>query len=353
MGGFFSFGLRVLAVVLGAAALVWQPGPEWIERAYANGAYPAWQHVAFAVAQPVPWSLGDLAGLIGIVAILWRVVAFARSGKGKKTPRALGMMLLDVAAVVGIYAVWFEVSWGWNYARAPIEARVVFNPSQVTARAADLTRDRAIAEMNKLAAAAHLESESELDLPALQARWLEAVQRVGDRWQPQVGPPKPTLAGPFMEATGTSGFINPLTLNVQLAGDVLWFERPFALSHEWSHVAAYAREDEANYLAILTCIRSADPRVQYSGWLELFLYLPPKPHYKRRTFVPLVWADFDAMRKRDARHINVLLSHWTWNTYNAYLKTNHVASGVYNYNEVSRLVLGVPLDAQGLPVAKP
>ena len=36
-------------------------------------------------------------------------------------------------------------------------------------------------------------------------------------------------------------------------------ERPFDLAHEWSHDAAYAREDEANYLAIITCLRSADP----------------------------------------------------------------------------------------------
>jgi hypothetical protein len=71
-----------------------------------------------------------------------------------------------------------------------------------------------------------------------------------------VGTPKPTLTDPFMLATGTSGFINPLTLNVAIASDVLWFERPFNLAHEWSHVAAYAREDEANYLAIVTCLRS-------------------------------------------------------------------------------------------------
>jgi hypothetical protein len=352
MGGFFSFWLRVLAVVLGAAALLWQPAPEWIESVYANGAYPVWEHLAFGITHVLPWSLGDVAGLIGIVAIVWRIVRFARSGRGKKTPRSLALLALDVAAILGVYAIWFETSWGWNYARAPIEARVAFDPSQVTARAADLTRDRAIFEMNKLAAPAHALSGDAVDLDTLRSTWLEAVIRVGDRWEPEVGEPKPTLADPFMEATGTSGFINPLTLNVQLAGDVLWFERPFALSHEWSHVAAYAREDEANYLAILTCIRSADPRVQYSGWLELFLYLPPKAHYKRRTFVPLVWGDFDAMRKRDAHHINVLLSHWTWNTYNAYLKTNHVASGIYNYNEVSRLVLGVRVDKEGLPVAK-
>lgn len=89
MGGFFSFWLRVLAVVLGAAALLWQPGPEWIENAYANGAYPGWEHAAFAVTHLLPWSLGDVAALIGIVAIVWRIVQFARSGRGNKTPRAL------------------------------------------------------------------------------------------------------------------------------------------------------------------------------------------------------------------------------------------------------------------------
>jgi hypothetical protein len=352
MGGFFSFWLRVLAVVLGAAALLWQPGPEWIENAYANGAYPGWEHAAFAVTHLLPWSLGDVAALIGIVAIVWRIVQFARSGRGNKTPRALGLLALDVAAILGVYAIWFELSWGWNYARAPIEARVDFDQARVTARAADLTRDQAIANLNALAAPAHAASSDAVNLATLRSTWLPAVIRVGDRWEPEVGEPKPTIADPFMEATGTSGFINPLTLNVQLASDVLWFERPFALSHEWSHVAAYAREDEANYLAILTCIRSTDPRVQYSGWLELFLYLPPKAHYTRRTFDPLVWGDFEAMRRRDAHHINVLLSHWTWNTYNAYLKSNHIASGIYNYNEVSRLVLGVKVDSEGLPVAK-
>ena len=133
-----------------------------------------------------------------------------------------------------------------------------------------------MAEMNALAAAAHARAASPLDLTALQAAWLPTVQRAGDDWTPLVGAAKPTVADPFMLATGTSGFINPLTLNVALASDLLWFERPFDLAHEWSHDAAYAREDEANYLAILTCLRSPDPAVRYSGWFELFLYLPQR-----------------------------------------------------------------------------
>ncbi|MGA8098711.1 MAG: DUF3810 family protein, partial [Candidatus Cybelea sp.] len=210
----------------------------------------------------------------------------------------------------------------------------------------------AMAEMNALAAPAHARAELPLDLDELRAAWLPAVQRAGDDWTHSVGHAKPTIADPFMLATGTSGFINPLTLNVALASDLLWFERPFDIAHEWSHDAAYAREDEANYLAIVATLRSPDPVLQYSGWFELFLYLPQKRHYAHREFVPLVWQDFAALRKRDARHINAKLAHWSWRTYNVYLKSNRISSGIENYDEVTRLMLGAPLDAQGLPLAR-
>ncbi len=326
-----------------------QPHAAWIERSYANGAYPNWERVAFVVTHPLPWSLGDLAALAGLAAIAWQIVLFVR--RRRRRAAHLGALFLNCAVIAGAYALWFELSWGWNYARAPLETRVAFDASRVTPLHATALRRRAMAEMNALAAAAHARAASPLDLTALQAAWLPAVQRAGDDWTPLVGAAKPTVADPFMLATGTSGFINPLTLNVALASDLLWFERPFDLAHEWSHDAAYAREDEANYLAILTCLRSPNPAVRYSGWFELFLYLPQRS-YARREFVPLVWQDFAAMRKRNARHINVMLAHWSWRTYNVYLKSNRIASGIANYDEVTRLMLGVPLDSQALPVRR-
>ena len=327
-----------------------QPNAAWIERSYVNGTYPVWEGIAFTITSPFPWSLGDLAVLLGIAAIVWEIVLFARKRRRRRAD--LATVLLNCAAIAGIYAVWFEISWGWNYARAPLEARVRYDPARVTPANAEELRNRAMQRMNALAPIAHERAPLPLDLPGLKDAWLPAVQRAGSDWTPSVGAPKPTIFDPFMLATGTSGFINPLTLNVQLASDLLWFERPFDLAHEWSHDAAYAREDEANYLAIVTCLRSPDPAVQYSGWFELFLYLPQKRHYAHQEFGPLVWQDFAALRARNERHINVILAHWTWRTYNVYLKSNRIASGVENYNEVTRLILGVPLDTQGLPEAR-
>lgn len=328
-----------------------QPPAAWIERAYVNGVYPKWQHIAFGMTNPVPWSLGDIVVLAGVAVILVRIFEYAGLPVRFRRKELAGMVL-GCFAVLGFYALWFELGWAWNYARAPLETRVRFDKTRVTPAAAAALRERAMAQMNALAPAAHARAGESLDLDALHTAWLPAVQRAGNTWTPNAGEPKLTIADPFMVATGTSGFINPFTLNVQLASDLLWFERPFDLAHEWSHVAAYAREDEANYLAIVTCLRSQDPAVQYSGWFELFLYLPQKRHYAHSEFVPLVWKDFAALRKRDARHINVLLAHWSWRTYNVYLKSNRIAAGIANYDEVTRLMLGVPLDSAGLPLAR-
>ncbi len=41
------------------------------------------------------------------------------------------------------------------------------------------------------------------------------------------------------------------------------------VAHEWSHLAGYADESEANFVGWLVCMRGPAP-VQYSGWLSLY-----------------------------------------------------------------------------------
>jgi Protein of unknown function (DUF3810) len=351
LGGSFAFPLvPSIGVALGILTLLVPSNAQWVETVFANGIYPRWQHALFPLTNAMPWSLGDVALAIGFALLVWRVSFWFRKRTRMPLWRRMAFAALEVLGILGLYYFWFEASWGWNYNRAPIETRVEYHAAAVTPHAADALRKRAISEMNRLAPLAHARSGGTFDLDVLYDAWLPVVRAGGDSWSPITGEPKPTIFDPFMNATATSGFVNPLTLNVQLASDLLWFERPFSLAHEWSHVAAYAREDEANYIAIVTCTRSSDPVVAYSGWLELFLYLPPVAKYDKKTFVPFVWRDFAALRKRNAERVNARLASLSWHTYNSYLKSNHIASGVANYNEVTRLYLGIPLDSSGIPL---
>ena len=339
----FTLPLDLLVIVLGVIALRWHPSAEWVEHTFSNGYYPDWQHFWSSFTPWIPFSLGDVVVLVGVLGIIASLVVI----------RPFWRALLGAVALAAFYVLWFYGGWGFGYDRAPVEERTSYSADNVDPAAIDALRSRAISQMNRLAPISHrLHAGDQEDIDALRDAWTPVVQRLGNTWTPNVSAAKHTVGGWFMDKTGTSGFTNPFTLETQLAPDLLWFERPFSQAHEWSHVAGYNREDEANYIAVLTCLRDQDPVAQYSGWLELFLYLPPLKHYTHKMFVPEVWQDFNAIRVRNAHFVNLNLSRFSWHVYNSYLKSNHIASGVQNYDEVTKLMAGIPLDAQGLPVAK-
>ncbi|MFN2449128.1 MAG: DUF3810 family protein [Candidatus Baltobacteraceae bacterium] len=330
----------MLAGILAASV---RPSAKWVEQSFSNGYYPGWEHFWSSFTAVLPFALGDVIALAGIAAALGALLFV----------RPWWRALLGIAALAGCFVFWFYAGWGFGYDRAPLEARTAFSPDRVNDRTIDALRAQAATEVNLLAAPAHrANAAGAFDLQRLNTAWLPVAQRLGDAWTPHVAAAKPTLAGAFMDLNGTTGFTNPFSLETQLAPDLLWFERPFTQAHEWSHAAGFNREDEANYIGLLACLRDGDVVAQYSGWLELFLYLPRLQNYPHKMFTGQVWADFAALRKRNAHFVNLNFSRFSWHVYNSYLQSNHIASGVRNYDEVTRLLAGIPLDAAGLPATR-
>jgi len=159
--------------------------------------------------------------------------------------------------------------------------------------------------------------------------------------------PKRTLLDPYFVATGVSGMFFPYTFETYLASDVLWFEYPFDLTHEWGHLGGIARESDANFVGAVGTLESEDPILRYSGLLIVYGAMPRLKQYDARLS-KLVLADYAAMRQRDERHIKPIAFKFAWNTYDKYLKAQHVASGVVNYTEYVQLLLGTPLGRQAL-----
>lgn len=344
-GSFLSYTLPLdlILIALGVVAALWRPSAVWVDTTFTNGYYPAWQHFWASFTPQVPFALGDAVVIAGAVVVIIALI-FARPWL---------RLIIGLLGLAGFYVLWFYVGWGFGYDRAPLQTRAAYSQERVNKAAIDALRARTIADLNRLAPIAHsMQRGDDFDTARLRDAWLPVVQRLGDTWQPNVGPAKSSLAGWFMDKSGTSGFTNPFTLETNLAPDLLWFERPFSQAHEWSHVAGFNREDEANYIAVVACLRDPDPVAQYSAAIELFLYLPALPHYAHSTFVPEVWADFDAIRNRNKHFVNLNLSRFSWRVYNSYLKSNHIAAGVQNYDQVTQLVAGIPLDGAGLPVIR-
>jgi hypothetical protein len=334
---------RAARIVLFAAALAgaFAPIPAWtVERWYSRGAYPALQRVLTPVSNLAPFALFD---------VLWIAAAAVSVAFGYRCIRSLGwrkgavrLAAVAVHAVAIVYVV-FLACWGLNYRRVALIDKLAFTPQNITRAAAARLGDENAATLNALYASAHASPES---LPALEAAFQDAIRSLGAARPIVTGRPKPTLLGGYFHEVSVAGMTDPFLLETLLAPDLLDVERPFVIAHEWAHLAGYADESEANFIAWLTC-RRGDARARYSAALELIGYAGPAKNLKEALDLgPRI--DIFTIGYRYAR-TNRTLRFAAREGYDKYLKANRVERGIESYDAVVQLILGTGLDRNGNP----
>jgi hypothetical protein len=344
------------ALIAAAAGLAFAPiAASLIERFYSNGAYVVLQPVLTTLSNQTSVALLD--ALIIIVAILWVFQS------GRDIVRG-GTMSKNVAGIITRSAVWsaslylaFVCLWGLNYRRTPLVDRLGFRSDAITAAAARAMADAAVDQANLLYEAAHGSSDSggAAD-PALEAGFQRALDLVGRRAIVIIPRPKRTLLDWYFRRAGVSGMTDPYFLETLIASDVLPFERPFVLAHEWSHIAGIANEGEANFVGWLACVR-ASAAARYSGWLFLYQELLSSLEHDDQVAVaarlgPGPRLDLRASRDRLLRNVNPRVAAAGWRMYDSYLKANRIEAGAASYADVVRLVLGVDFRANWTPVLR-
>jgi hypothetical protein len=330
----------VAVVVFAAAAAVTPLPAAQVERWYSASAYPAIQRGLTSLSNGVPFALFDalcIAALCAFALTAYRCVA--RRGWRRGGAR---LAAVAIAGASAIYLV-FLVTWGLNYRRVPIAQKIVFDPSRVTLPAVRTLGDANAETANRLYAAAHA---SPLSLDALAASFDRAVGRMGATAPIAHGRPKQTLLGGYLHEITVPGMTDPFFLETLIAPDLSEVERPFVVAHEWAHLAGYADESEANFIAWLTC-RHGDALAQYSAALEMIGYAQPaRPLREALEIGPRI--DLLAIRDRYSR-TNAVVRAAARRSYDTYLKANRVEKGVESYDAVVQLILGTTMEEDGYP----
>jgi hypothetical protein len=328
--------------VLAAAAAILPLPPETIERVYSRGIFPPMQHALTTMSNLAPFALFD-ALWTGGVALAVVVVRRQVKTRGWLPGLARSLRIFGCAAVIVYLA--FLATWGLNYRRVPMFEKVVFRPERVTQQESAKLGEWAVNELNTHYAAAHA---STLSLHALRSSFDAAHASLGG--SPIVtGRPKATLLGWYFHKASIAGMTDPFLLETLLAPDLLDVERPFVIAHEWAHLAGYADESEANFVAYLTC-RRGDPLARYSAGLVMIGYARPT----RSSRVALDMGpklDLMAIQARYARTSGTL-RFAAREGYDKYLKANRVERGIESYDAVVQLILGTDFDERGNPRLK-
>ena len=172
----------------------------------------------------------------------------------------------------------------------------------------------------------------------------------------RAGRPKHSLLDFYFTRAGVSGMTDPFFLETILSSNLLPFELPAVIAHEWGHLAGLARESDASFFGLLVCLHGNDAS-RYSAWLDIFVRtLGARDRDGRRAALARlpadVRADLQAMADRSARDEVRAFSLAAWRTYDTYLRSQRVESGVRNYGEVVGLLTGTRFDAGWRPMLR-
>ena len=350
--GMLEAGVSVLAVV---AACVEVPRA-LVEHWYSTGLYPLLQHVLTPVSNLLPFAWFDVMLTTAVAGALFALIRAGRRAWRARRPAILLSTVGSVVAVAATLYLAFLILWGFNYRRIPMEERLVLDRGAPATGAVVQLGLEAAKHLDALHAPAHAVgwvSDQRQNAPLRQA--FERVQQSLSDAPPAVpGRLKRTAFGPYFRWTGVDGMVNPWALEVLANPDLLPFERAFVAAHEWSHLAGYADESEANFVGWLSCIR-ADAPTQYSGWLYLFWQINGEVGSEGRAtlgaaLAPGPRADLNAIVERLQRGQLPQLRNASWLVYDQYLKANRVEEGIRSYGAVVTLLLRARFDEGWTPV---
>ena len=332
--------LVALAIVVAVTPLA-RPA---VERYYSSRFFPIVQHQITDLSNRVPFALFDVL-LIG--AALWWVGAIMIDIASRRPfPRVFLRLVLRTLTLAAVSYLWFAVTWGLNYRRLPLTAKIKFDEREITPAASRELARRTVDALNSLYVGAHSEVALTGGGPGrrLEAGFEAAQEALGMERRALPARPKRTILDPYFRAAGVEGMTDPLFLETLVVRGLLPFEEPFVIAHEWSHLAGFTDEGEANFVGWLACLRASEA-AQYSGWLFLYSQLlAALPEAERAAFGGRLsigpQRDLEAIARRVKAQVRPAVSAAGWRVYDQYLKANRVEAGNASYAEVVRLVLG-------------
>jgi hypothetical protein len=221
-----------------------------------------------------------------IVPLLLTTVHVLRGRR--RALEALRAGALRMLTLVAVIATLFYVTWGMNYARAPLQARLGW--PAIERPADDAAARRLTDEIATLAAESVdfaneqyrlVAGSDDLGRPSAPADAAAAVDASFDvafarvqrtlGLEPAVavarGPAKPFPASVILSHLQLTGFYFPWTGEANFNRDAPASTRPHTVAHEKAHQRGIAFEDEANFVGYLVCVMSDDPYARYSGAL--------------------------------------------------------------------------------------
>ncbi|GKX31624.1 membrane protein [Vallitalea longa] len=329
--------------------------PDFIEKYYSNGIYSYIGRFLSRITGVIPISVAEIIIIFLIVFFLYKFVKVIRSliksNNRKRYVLIDSIRKLLIFISVGYFV--FVIVWGLNYYRLPFADIAEINVKETTVEELSGLCENLILKANELRKNVIENKEGIMYIPDgyndVFSRAHEGFIIIADTYEElggEYGTPKGVFFSNFMSYTGITGMYFPYTGEANVNKDRTDILLPATVCHEMAHQRGFAREDEANYIAYLTCTSHPDADFKYSGTMlalihsmnELYEY-DKLEYYKLKSMYSdgilrdlldnnNYWAKYSGPIDKASTKIN-----------NTFLKLNKQRDGVHSYGRMVDLLI--------------
>lgn len=158
---------------------------------------------------------------------------------------------------------------------------------------------------------------------------------------------KPIFFSRFMSYTDLVGIYCPITMETNINTDVAHYSIPSTICHELSHFYGFMREDEANFISYLVCMKSDSIEFKYSGTMLALIHAGNKLAEVDMDAYNALWATYSEGLATDLKQNSAywqqfresVVKEVSTNINDAYLKANNQTDGVRSYGRMVDLLL--------------
>lgn len=336
--------LGLLAVLLSAVLPA-----AFVEQYYSRGLFVA-----------VRWMFAGLSGWLPFAFVYplfflllgWLIYSISRFVKaGTPLRQRLLDGVLSLLAFAGAVVFLFQMLWGFNYYRIPLEETMGISPEPLSLSELRKELDAATTEVTALRQrliASDSVVPASLVPPGIESILRRNLEHTLQAYRyPVPGQVRGRLLYPkgILLRISTAGVYIPFTGEGHIDPGLHHLQLPFVMTHEMSHGYGFGDEGTCNFLAFLACVQSDNLFLKYVGMLYYWRYVASdyrdvQPDQYREIYETLPQGmknDLKAIREEMDKYPD-LFPAVRDAAYNAYLQAQGIEEGIKNYDRVIMMV---------------
>lgn len=280
----FTAGIAVIIIFL---LYIYTRYPFFVENFYSRWLYVSLSHILRSYIGALPIVVGDLCFLIFILILIYTTYHSIILIWTRKYRRIFNVRVVLFVFIIFAYNyIIFNVFWGLNYRRIPLDEQYDFaKPLTYNQQEIKLLADFLVKKLNNLEPASHNERKKLQDFNIARKLVLESMANLTQKvkihknqdsilfLQYKYPSIKRSILSFLLAKMGIAGYHHPFTGEAIINAHSPKILLPAVILHEIAHQLGYPKEEEAELLVYIMGNYVHNSLIAYSIYLDVFISL--------------------------------------------------------------------------------